>query len=355
MTTAVASVRGPVRAMITPAIDVAAVGGLSIVVAAALLASTRVPVDRHTPPFAAYLLTAAVVWPHFAVSYRLLYATRESIRRYRAASVFFPLALAGFGAFAVLRSSTTSVYADLMSLVASVYLARHYTGQAWGMMASFSFIAGTPFAAREREACRWSLNLLMLWHATWALGIGVADVAPPLVPLIRWMDARVDVVAFASFAVGLGGLGMMTRRLGSLPPARVVVPWLALYFWYALLRRDVGNLLFLQVAHALQYLIFPLRVEHTRKVGRAAPVKPPFAALWLGALTLVGVALFAGIPELFRVSYVEAGGAGDASAAFLSVFVSFVNIHHYFIDGCLYKLRNPEVRRDLFAHLGPVT
>jgi hypothetical protein len=28
-----------------------------------------------------------------------------------------------------------------------------------------------------------------------------------------------------------------------------------------------------------------------------------------------------------------------------------VNIHHYFIDGCLYKLRNPEVRRDLFAHL----
>jgi hypothetical protein len=242
-----------------------------------------------------------------------------------------------------------------MSLVASVYLARHYTGQAWGMMASFSFVEGTPFAAREREVCRWSLNLLMLWQVIWALGIGVADVAPQLSPLVRWMDARVDAVAVLSFAVGLGGLAMMARRLGVMPPARVVVPWLALYFWYALLRRDVGNLLFVQIAHALQYLVFPLRIEHTRRLGGAVPVSPRFAALWLFALTLVSVALFAGIPELFRVSYVEAGGAGDTSAAFLSVFVSFVNIHHYFIDGCLYKLKNPEVRRDLFAHLGPVT
>jgi hypothetical protein len=337
--------------MITPAIDVAAVGGLSIVVAAVLLLTTRVPFERHTPPVAAYLLTAAVVWPHFAVSYRLLYATRENVRRYRTASVFFPVVLACFGAFAVARSATTSVYVDLMSLVASVYLARHYTGQAWGMMASFSFVEGTPFAAREREMCRWSLNLLMLWQAIWALGIGVGDVVPPLAPLVRWMDARVDALAVLSFAVGLGGLGMMTRRLGAMPPARVVVPWLALYFWYALLRRDVGNLLFVQVAHALQYLVFPLRIEHTRQVG-AVPVSPRFAALWLGALTLVSLALFAGIPELFRVSYVEAGGAGDTSVAFFSVFVSFVNIHHYFIDGCLYKLKNPEVRRDLFAHLG---
>jgi hypothetical protein len=337
--------------MITPAIDVAPVGGLSIVLAAVLLA-TRVPFVRHTPPVAAYILTAAVVWPHFAASYRLLYATRESIRRYRKASVFFPGILLCFAAFAVVRSATTPVYVDLMSLVASVYLARHYTGQAWGMMASFSFVEGSPFTAREREVCRWSLNLLMLWQVTWALGIGVADVAPALSAPARWMDARVDTVAALSFAVGLVGLGMMARRLRASPPARVIVPWLALYFWYALLRRDVGNLLFVQLAHALQYLVFPMRIEHTRQVGGAMPVKPGFAALWLGALTLVGVALFAGIPELFRVSYVEAGGAGDTSAAFLSAFVSFVNIHHYFIDGCLYKLKNPEVRRDLFAHLG---
>jgi hypothetical protein len=32
-----------------------------------------------------------------------------------------------------------------------------------------------------------------------------------------------------------------------------------------------------------------------------------------------------------------------------------VGIHHYFVDGTLYKLRNPDVRRDLFAHLARAT
>ena len=31
-------------------------------------------------------------------------------------------------------------------------------------------------------------------------------------------------------------------------------------------------------------------------------------------------------------------------------FVLLINIHHFFTDGALWKLRNPEVRRELFAH-----
>jgi hypothetical protein len=32
-----------------------------------------------------------------------------------------------------------------------------------------------------------------------------------------------------------------------------------------------------------------------------------------------------------------------------------IAIHHYFIDGALYKLRHPEVTRHLFAHLPAVS
>jgi hypothetical protein len=31
----------------------------------------------------------------------------------------------------------------------------------------------------------------------------------------------------------------------------------------------------------------------------------------------------------------------------------FINIHHYFTDGVIWKISNPEVRRDLFAHVMP--
>jgi hypothetical protein len=37
----------------------------------------------------------------------------------------------------------------------------------------------------------------------------------------------------------------------------------------------------------------------------------------------------------------------------------FINIHHYFTDGVIWKISNPEVRKELFAHVrrdaAPVT
>ena len=33
------------------------------------------------------------------------------------------------------------------------------------------------------------------------------------------------------------------------------------------------------------------------------------------------------------------------------LILGFINLHHYFTDGVAWKLSNPEVRKDLFAHL----
>ena len=34
------------------------------------------------------------------------------------------------------------------------------------------------------------------------------------------------------------------------------------------------------------------------------------------------------------------------------LFLTFINIHHYFTDGVIWKISNPEVRKELFAHVG---
>ena len=66
------------------------------------------------------------------------------------------------------------------------------------------------------------------------------------------------------------------------------------------------------------------------------------------------LAVFEGIEPLFRVCFAVAGGGETGLARLVStVLISGIAIHHYFIDGALYKLRNPQVRRDLFAHLTP--
>ena len=69
---------------------------------------------------------------------------------------------------------------------------------------------------------------------------------------------------------------------------------------------------------------------------------------------------------LLAVSYVVAGvvpgtamgivgnifGEEPSKAAPILILM-FINIHHYFTDGVIWKISNPEVRRDLFAHVQP--
>jgi len=35
------------------------------------------------------------------------------------------------------------------------------------------------------------------------------------------------------------------------------------------------------------------------------------------------------------------------------LILMFLNIHHYFTDGVIWKISNPEVRKELFAHVPP--
>jgi hypothetical protein len=57
-----------------------------------------------------------------------------------------------------------------------------------------------------------------------------------------------------------------------------------------------------------------------------------------------------GLPWMVK----QAGGNFGLAALPLSLSViSFINLHHYFIDGVIWKIRNPQVRRDLFRHLQP--
>lgn len=340
--------------MVSPAVDFVCIGGLSLAVCLGLWLFGEVPFDQQVPALLTYALTVGITWPHFLSAYRLLYANRESVFTYRVASIYFPAALIAYGVFA-LTQVPDPTHVQILSLTAGVYLARHYTGQTWGMMASFAHVSEARFLDSERRWCQLSLHLIMLWHVVWALAQSIERLAPAVASYAEWLDARVDPLAYLSFALGLYGLGQMTRRLGRVPDPRVIVPWLALYSWYALLRKDPTSLVVVQLSHALQYLIFPLRIEENRsEVGGPLPyVDPKRALYWFVGLVAVGFAAFAGVPMLFRLAYADAGGSGELGVAFTSVFISFVNIHHYFVDGCLYKLRNPAVRRDLFAHLAP--
>jgi len=47
------------------------------------------------------------------------------------------------------------------------------------------------------------------------------------------------------------------------------------------------------------------------------------------------------------------GEAPGKAAPILILMI--INIHHYFTDGVIWKISNPEVRRELFAHVPSAT
>jgi len=353
-------------AMITPFVDALCVGGASVLVALVVLA-----LDLRTPPQVTLLMILtgfAINVPHFLASYRLLYGSVERRLQYRGVSVYMPLVLLLFMLFALSMYPTNQLFLGAMVGAGSVLLAWHYTGQAWGMMASFAYIEGRTFTPLERRLTRANLYVLLSWHLVWAVVISRAmfqdaraDAWLLSASMAQGLYQFVSVAALASSLLGLTALGLQWRRTGRPPTARMVLPWLAIHMWYVLLYRDPAAIFWAQNAHALQYLIFPMRVEMNR-TRDDAPRKRQGAlgghmAWYYVGTALLGLLVMQIIPEGVQVGFSFLGKTQYGSPSpFQSgpiqlAVVAFINVHHYFIDNVIWKIRNPAVRHSLFGHL----
>jgi len=343
----------PRPAILSPLIDFLCVGGLSIIV--------FVPLLLLAGDELAFVSLAALAWAqilinmsHFMASYRIVYRDKEMILRHKWATLGVPLILLLYLLVAIDQAgSGPPVLVGILIAASSGYLAWHYTGQVWGMMASHAFLDGLRFEPLERRLIRSSLRILLVWHLVWALRIWFSQTVLEEPPWMEPAYTLASAAAVIAFGLGAAGLLAVRRRAGRWPPIRAVVAWLAIFVWYATMARwGLAGLFLVQLAHALQYLEFPARVE----LNRAARRPGTRAALHMAVYGLV----------LLAVSYVVTqfvpGPAMSSVAVLVSeqlpsvvpvLILTFINIHHYFTDGVIWKISNPEVRRELFAHVVP--
>ena len=344
-------------AISTPFWDALLCGGLSLVGMGAVLAYVLLAGGQIAFFDADWIaLTILVNSTHFMASYRLLYSSRDEILAHRWSTIGVPVLLFGTLVGAAFTPARDSIYAQLV-LLSSIYLAWHYTGQAWGMVSAFGHLGGVRFSNGERRAIRFGLRSLLALHVLYALAGRLPP--PEWVAPATWMrlygHAFYGVCAAAALSLAVGAWGFLSarRRHGRLP-VQAVLPWAAIYLWYPFWYFIPGGFLFVQLSHALQYLAFPLRVEVNRH-AQAAPRTPRekrlrvlFAYL---ALVLAGATILNGAPLAARWLGEGWYSTPDARAIFMA-FTNCVAIHHYFIDGAIWKLSNPKVRGELFRHVG---
>ena len=319
-------------------------------------------VSRPVNMLSAFMFFTIVInHPHFMASYRLLYRSREQILTYRWSAIGVPIILTLLS-IAVLLSGATdrtllegdrSLGARLleaMNVVVMVYLGWHYNLQAWGIICTYLFLGNLRLDSKEKWMIKSGLLVLVGMHAL----LWIA--ASPLMVTYKSVEAAcVSITPFVPFIVFpffiAGGLGFyrLAIRTGKRIPLNALVPWLAVYVWYygVLSYHDiVGVSIVVQLAHALQYLVVTTRVEANvgeKKHGRNGLVFTMTVYLFLLALGYLVFELPGIIGMQTELTTVYKSG--------LILLVISINLHHFFIDGAVWKISNPEVRKDLFAHL----
>lgn len=334
----------------TPWVDFLCVGGLAVVPFAVIYA-LRVPFSGFRYWNGIVLLSQVLFnYPHFIASYRLLYQSREIIRRYLWASIYLPIVLVSYILFSLIQplifgEPFNIKYWHFADLISTSYLAVHYTGQAWGMVASFSYLGGTPLTKLERYAVRATLYVFLLWH------IAIANVVAPEYTIffpwaagsLNWLLEITTVLAHVGIAAFIVAIVSVARRFQRVPPLAMIVPVPVLYFGYLILMRGREGIMLLQLAHALQYLIFPLRVEINRSSVSSSRQRLLHVVVYVVGIVVVGNLVFVGTSSI-----------PSQPVYFAAILLgAMVNIHHFYIDGCVWKISTPEVRSDLFKHLAP--
>ena len=299
--------------------------------------------STHAWTIAFYFLALLFNYPHFMATVYRAYHTQTEFAKYRIFTVHVALLLAGAGVVAHL-------WYPLLPWIFTLYICWspwHYTGQNFGLLMMFARRAGLSPTNGERRALRLSFVasyvLLMLSFQTGASGDAL--VLSLGLPAKFTILARVVLALFFVAASGWS-LASLARRSSLRAVAAPITLAATQFLWFllpVLIELVSGHELpqtryssgILAVLHSTQYLW--ITSYYQEREARAAGNKDWRFSRYLITLIAGGIALF--IPGPWIVSRLF---HADFAASFLT-FTALVNIHHFILDGALWKLRDSRI------------
>jgi hypothetical protein len=347
-------------------IEFFAVGGATFVLLPlAYLARRLFGVDdaEFAVSFLAYYGAHVINDPHFAVTYLLFYKNvrgralgdvfdRRQRMRYWIAGFWVPAALAvGLGFALAARSAfTIGVVIQLMLFL----VGWHYVKQGFGVLTVLSARRQVFFSSRERLALLAHCISGWLFARTNPRDLGRALESDGVI-FQSWghppgLD-RATALGFllSSLFVAVVFLRRWQRRQPMPPLAALSGFLVSIWLWTAFSRLDAMLVYVIPALHSIQYLFFVLLLRRNQARSESGPplfrpVSGSLAALAVSAL-LLGWLLFRGAPSWLDSAFSNPRERADIGPTpFLAAILSFVNIHHYFMDSVIWRRENPELR-----------
>jgi len=293
--------------------------------------------------------------PHYGATLLRVYDEREERRRYAFFAVWVTAALAA----TLFWASHSVLVASLLITAYVTWSPWHFSGQNYGLALLFLRRRGVEVDARAKRYVYLSFVLsaalaIVVIHAEGAaLVFAPQTLATPNAPRVLHLaiPATLARVLLATTALlYLGALAAAALRLGrraplaDLLPALVLVVTQALWFVVPALTIDWKSApaemlpfaaIWISTAHSVQYLWVTAYFERRSKPGQRL-------GRFLGKAFLAGSAVTL-LPGLVMAPHLLGSVPWDAGLA-ATVF-SVVNLHHFILDGAIWKLRDGRVAR----------
>jgi len=320
--------------------------GATIVVAGMLLA---LPLLGVAAAGVAGTVTAALsfllVGPHYAATYRRAYTSREVVRAHPWVTLVAPPILIAAALLAVRFPTTVGLAYFGLYVGWSGY---HYSGQSLGLAMLYPLRQGARLEPREKRLISlplyvsWILSLLGLFRLSSSARNPAYEAvrhAYPGPPLPTWAVA-LGLAVLAASLTGVWTVARARRARGMPLPWPTYAVLSAQIAWFTIgLYQPLFNILLVPMFHGLQYL--GLTSWHASREPGAGGLGR-FARYVLVVL-LLGLVVNPGLFMIFRGS--DAGRALIAAAA----VTSFVNLHHFLLDGRIWRLRERRVVQSMVA------
>ncbi|MGA3093122.1 MAG: hypothetical protein ABSD75_31385 [Terriglobales bacterium] len=302
-----------------------------------------------------YVLSLFFNYPHYMATIYRAYHTKEDFEKYRIFTVHITLLV-------VLTAIFSHLWVGALPWVFTLYLTAspwHYSGQNYGLFMMFSRRAGAQPGAIERRAL---YAAFLISYAVLLLSIHTGPSGDALflsLDIPAAISSRAQILlAIAFVACSAFGLARLTSQAGF----RKMVPALTLFstqcFWFvvptllALLQRfQVPRSRYstgvLAVMHSAQYLWITSYYASREAVVTPHRLWRPFS--YFGILVVGGIALFIPGPWLSSLVF-----HFDFTRSFL-LFTALVNVHHFILDGAIWKLRDGRIAALLVQSRGQIS
>lgn len=338
---------GPPRQwyFVHPWVDGLCAGGLSILVFAVFAMAMVSPwssTTGHTlfnATMLAGFLQWIINWPHFsATSYRLL-RVPENRQEFPLTTYVIPVVV---GAGVVASLSWPMLVAPYFIKLFMLWSPYHFTAQSLGLSLLYARRAGYHISTNERRA------LAVFLYGTFLASTASAEISTsprsyygiiyPGLGLPWQLMIALSIVMYAGGYYFVRSAHDRYLRTGERLPIILPIVAVAQYIWFIVGGLSPAFYVFVPAFHSLQYLLVAWVMELKENQSGRTPAR--ITAVWSTVNLLGGAGLFWVLPRACQ----SFGVPLDLATA---VLVAGVQIHHFFVDGVIWKLRNPRVANPL--------